>query len=47
MKSLLADLDILMCVAGWQSIEQIQKEGRDYLESHPRGMGMIAEKSRL
>lgn len=47
MKSLLADLDILMCVAGWQSIEQIQKYGKDYIESMPRSASMIAEKSRL
>jgi len=36
-----------MCVAGWQSIEQIKKEGKDYMESHSRGGALIAEKSRL
>lgn len=47
MKSLLADFDILMNVAGWQNIEQIQKEGKEYIESLPQGAGLISEKSRL
>ncbi|MCJ1299064.1 hypothetical protein MMC08_001855 [Hypocenomyce scalaris] len=45
MKSLLADFDILMDVAGFQSIEQMQD--RSVLESYPKGYAMIAEKSKL
>ncbi|KAF2715988.1 FMN-dependent alpha-hydroxy acid dehydrogenase [Polychaeton citri CBS 116435] len=44
MKSLLADLDIMMNVAGCQNIGQID---RSWLESHPRGQSLIAEKSKL
>ncbi|KAF3007674.1 hypothetical protein E8E13_009123 [Curvularia kusanoi] len=35
-RSLLADLDILMNVAGFQSIDQIKKDGRKHLESGPK-----------
>lgn len=38
MKGLLADLDILMNVAGCQSIDQIH---RDWLESHPKGQRVV------
>ncbi|KAN0099195.1 FMN-dependent alpha-hydroxy acid dehydrogenase [Hyaloscypha variabilis] len=44
MKSLLADFDILMNVAGFQSVDQIT---RDSIESLPSSAAMIAEKSRL
>ncbi|KAK5134232.1 hypothetical protein LTR08_006775 [Meristemomyces frigidus] len=44
MKGLLADLDIAMNVAGIQSVDQID---RSWLESHPRGQSMIAERSKL
>ncbi|KAH8786189.1 FMN-dependent dehydrogenase [Hyaloscypha finlandica] len=44
MKSLLADFDILMNVAGFQSVDQIT---RDSIESLPNSASMIAEKSRL
>ena len=44
MKSLLADFDILMNVAGFQSVDQITK---DSIESLPNSAAMIAEKSRL
>lgn len=43
----MADFDIFMDVAGWQSVEQIRKDGKEYLESGPKGGGFIAEKSRL
>jgi len=44
MKSLLADFDILMNVAGFQSVDQITRES---LDSLPNSAAMIAEKSRL
>ncbi|KAL2055579.1 hypothetical protein ABVK25_004387 [Lepraria finkii] len=44
MKSLLADFDIFMNVAGFQNIEQIDKTA---LESYPKSYAMIAEKSKL
>jgi isopentenyl diphosphate isomerase/L-lactate dehydrogenase-like FMN-dependent dehydrogenase len=44
MKSLLADFDILMNVAGFQNVEQITRE---HIDSLPTGGGLIAEKSRL
>ena len=44
MKSLLADLDIMFNVAGIQSVDQLD---RSWLDSHPRGQGMIAERSKL
>lgn len=44
MKALLADLDITFNVAGIQSVDQID---RSWLESHPRGQTMIAERSKL
>lgn len=44
MKSLLADFDILMNVAGFQSVDQIQ---RDSIDSLPKSAAMIAEKSKL
>ena len=44
MKSLLADLDIMFNVAGCQSVDQID---RSWLDTNPRGQGMIAEKSKL
>jgi hypothetical protein len=44
MKSLLAEFDILMNVAGFQNIEQID---RSVLESFPRGYQLMAEKSKL
>ncbi|PVH76812.1 FMN-dependent alpha-hydroxy acid dehydrogenase [Cadophora sp. DSE1049] len=44
MKSLLADFDILMNVAGFQSVDQITS---DSLDSLPNTAAMIAEKSRL
>lgn len=43
MKSLLADFDIFMNVAGLQSVNQID---RNALESYPKGYAMIAEKSK-
>lgn len=46
MKSLLADLDIFMNVAGFQSIADIQGH-REILESLPKQYGLIAEKSKL
>ncbi|KAG4414204.1 hypothetical protein IFR04_012651 [Cadophora malorum] len=44
MKSLLADFDILLNVAGFQNVDQITRES---LESLPNSAAMIAEKSRL
>jgi isopentenyl diphosphate isomerase/L-lactate dehydrogenase-like FMN-dependent dehydrogenase len=44
MKSLLADLDIMMNVAGCQSVDQINKT---WLESHPRNYSFIQERSKL
>lgn len=44
MKSLLADFDILMNVAGYQSVDQIQ---RDSIDSLPNSAAMIAERSKL
>ena len=48
MKSLLADFDILMNVAGFQTIDQIIGH-REHLDSLPPGSGggLIAEKSKL
>jgi isopentenyl diphosphate isomerase/L-lactate dehydrogenase-like FMN-dependent dehydrogenase len=46
-RSLLADLDILMNVAGFQSIEQIKKEGRGYLESGPKNYPLLPVTSKL
>lgn len=44
MKSLLADLDITMNVAGIQSIEQLD---RSWLESQPKSYALIQERSKL
>jgi len=44
MKSLLADFDILMNCAGYQSVDQIN---RDSIDSLPNSAAMIAEKSKL
>jgi isopentenyl diphosphate isomerase/L-lactate dehydrogenase-like FMN-dependent dehydrogenase len=44
MRSLLADFDILMNVAGFQSVDQITKENIDSL---PNTAAMIAEKPKL
>ena len=44
MKSLLADLDIMMNVAGCQNISQIDKT---WLESQPRSYSLIQERSKL
>ncbi|MCJ1279728.1 hypothetical protein MMC21_007552 [Puttea exsequens] len=44
MKGLLADLDILMNVAGIQNVGQID---RSFLESYPKAYSMISEKSKL
>ncbi|KAL2041174.1 hypothetical protein N7G274_006118 [Stereocaulon virgatum] len=44
MKSLLADFDIFMNVAGFQNIDQIDGTA---LESYPKSYAMIAEKSKL
>ena len=46
MKSLLADLDIMFNVAGIQSVDQLIGN-RDWLDSHPVGQTLIAEKSKL
>lgn len=48
MKSLLADFDILMNVAGFQTVEQIAGH-REHLDSLPPGAGggLISEKSKL
>ncbi|KAH9817386.1 putative lactate 2-monooxygenase [Teratosphaeria destructans] len=44
MKSLLADLDILFNVAGVQNVNQLD---RSWLDSQPKGAGLIAERSKL
>lgn len=44
MKSLLADFDILMNVAGCQSVSQID---RTWLESQPKSYSLIQERSKL
>ena len=44
MKSLLADFDILLNVAGCQDVGQID---RSWLDSHAKGQGLMAERSRL
>jgi isopentenyl diphosphate isomerase/L-lactate dehydrogenase-like FMN-dependent dehydrogenase len=44
MKSLLADFDILMNVAGSHSVDQID---RSALESNPHNYQLLTEKSRL
>lgn len=44
MKSLLADFDILMDVAGFQSLDQIDKTA---IESYPKSYQLQAEKSKL
>ncbi|KAL1872234.1 hypothetical protein Plec18167_006837 [Paecilomyces lecythidis] len=44
MKSLLADLDILMAVAGFNSVKEFNK---DILESYPKGYTLIADKSAI
>ena len=44
MKSLLADLDILMNVAGIQDIKQLD---RSWLESQPKSYSLIQERSKL
>lgn len=44
MKGLLSDLDILMNVAGIQSIDQIDKS---WLESHPKSYTLISERAKL
>ena len=46
-RSLLAELDILMNVAGFQSIEQIRNEGRRYLESGPKDYPLPPVASKL
>lgn len=46
-RSLLADLDILMNVAGFQSIDQIKKEGRKNLESSGKEYGLMPVTSKL
>lgn len=48
MISLLADFDILMNVAGFQTVEQIAGH-REHLDSLPPGAGggLIAERSKL
>lgn len=46
MKSLLADLDILLNVAGYQNIEQICGN-RDALESLPKVYSLIQERAKL
>jgi isopentenyl diphosphate isomerase/L-lactate dehydrogenase-like FMN-dependent dehydrogenase len=47
MRSLLADLDILMNVAGFQSIDQIKKDGRKNLESGPKDYPLLPVMSKL
>jgi isopentenyl diphosphate isomerase/L-lactate dehydrogenase-like FMN-dependent dehydrogenase len=44
MKSLLADFDILMNIAGYQSVDQIT---RDSIDSLPNSSIMIADRSKL
>ena len=46
-RSLLAELDILMNVAGFQSIEQIGMEGKRYLESGPKDYPLLPVASKL
>lgn len=46
-RSLLADLDILMNVAGFTSIEEIKKEGRRYLESGGKEYQLMRVPSKL
>ncbi|KAK4896565.1 hypothetical protein LTR27_005483 [Elasticomyces elasticus] len=46
MKSLLADLDIMFNVAGIQNVGQLIGN-REWLDSHPAGQTLIAERSRL
>lgn len=46
-RSLLAELDILMNVAGFQSIEQIRNEGRRCLESGPKDYPLLPVASKL
>ncbi|KAL1600173.1 hypothetical protein SLS59_005796 [Nothophoma quercina] len=46
-RSLLADLDILMNVAGFQCIEQIKKDGRKNLESGPKDYPLLPVTSKL
>ena len=44
MKGLLADFDIMMNVAGCQSVDQID---RSWLESHNKGSTLIRERSKI
>jgi isopentenyl diphosphate isomerase/L-lactate dehydrogenase-like FMN-dependent dehydrogenase len=44
MKGLLADFDVLMNVAGFQSVDQITRE---HIDSSPISASMIAENSKL
>lgn len=44
MKSLLSDFDILLNVAGYQNVDQIN---RDAIESLPKAYTYISEKSKL
>lgn len=44
MKSLLSDFDILLNVAGYQNVEQIN---RDAIESLPKSYSLISEKAKL
>jgi isopentenyl diphosphate isomerase/L-lactate dehydrogenase-like FMN-dependent dehydrogenase len=46
-RSLLAELNILMNVAGFQSIEQIKKEGRGCLEGGPKDYPLLPVASKL
>lgn len=46
MKSLLADLDIMFNVGGIQNVGQLVGN-REWLDSHPAGQTLIAEKSKL
>lgn len=46
-RSLLADLDILMNVAGFQSIEQIKKDGRKNLDSGEKNYQLMRIPSKL
>ena len=45
MRSLLADLDILMCVGGFRNVAEMME--RSVLESYPKGYAMIGERSKL
>lgn len=47
MRSLLAELDILMNVAGFTSIEEIKKAGRSALESGEKNYGLLPVASKL